>query len=59
MSDEKRIVVRTTEELHAVLKQEAERQRRSLNSQVLEIFETYFDANKLRLRLQELERTDA
>lgn len=56
MSDDKRIVVRTTTEFHAVLKGEADRRRRSLNSQVLEILETYFDANRLRVRLSELEK---
>ncbi len=52
--EEKRITIRTTTELHERLTQEAARQRRSLNAQIEEILETYFDVRRLELRLAEL-----
>ncbi|GIV81688.1 MAG: hypothetical protein KatS3mg051_1042 [Anaerolineae bacterium] len=52
--EEKRITIRTTTYLHERVSQEAARQRRSLNAQIEEILETYFDIRRLELRLAEL-----
>jgi predicted HicB family RNase H-like nuclease len=49
-------VVRISPDMHARLAAVADKQHRSLNSQVVHIFETYFDIDLLRQRLDALER---
>lgn len=54
--EEKRITIRTTEDFHKRIEQSADDHHRSLNSEILVILETYFSVDKLRWRIEELER---
>lgn len=57
MSSVKKVSMRIPTELHARFSRLADKNNRSLHAQIIEAMETYSDAQKLRLRLLELERT--
>ena len=53
----KQLTLRLEEDFHAQLYQVSKEKKRSLHSQILVILASYFDAQALRDRLAELERT--
>jgi predicted HicB family RNase H-like nuclease len=56
----KKVSMRIPADLHALYVEMADKNNRSLHAQIIEAMETYADANKMRIRLEQLRTiTDA